>query len=145
MLRFEKDTFLYSRYLVKNMREEISNWWEQSKRDLISAENSLNSGDFYLCAFMCQQAVEKGLKALLMIKTKIRTFSTHSLVELGKKAGISEDLLKDLRKLSPEYIISRYPDLTESLPYENYDIEIAKEQLERAGRVFKWLSTQMKE
>jgi len=127
------------------MRREISNWWEQAKRDLVSAENSMNCGDFYLCAFMCQQAVEKGLKAFSMIKTKVRVFSTHSLVELGRKVGVSEDLLKDLRKLSPEYTISRYPDLTESLPYENYDIEIAKEQLERAGRVFKWLSTQMKE
>ena len=44
------------------MRGEITNWWEQAKRDLISAENSMNSGDYYLCAFMCQQAVEEGIE-----------------------------------------------------------------------------------
>ncbi len=127
------------------MREEIKNWWEQAKRDLRSAENSLKSEDYYICAFLCQQAVEKGLKALLMIITKERKFDTHSLVELGKRAKVNLDILKDLRKLSPEYTISRYPDVTDTLPYENYDKEIALDLLNRAKNVIRWLNTQMKE
>ena len=127
------------------MREEIRNWIEQAKRDLKSAENSLKSEDYYLCAFMCQQAVEKGLKAFLMLKTKERIFSTHSLIELGKRAKTPDKIMDYLRKLTPEYTISRYPDVTESLPYENYDFEIANNQLNRAKEVLKWINIQMKE
>ena len=126
------------------MRTEIKNWWEQGKRDLVSAENSLKSKDYYLCAFMCQQAVEKGLKALLMLKTRERTFLTHSLIELGKRAKIPNNLLDHLRRLAPEYTISRYPDVTETLPYENYNLEIAQDRLKRAKEAFKWLDIQMK-
>jgi HEPN domain-containing protein len=35
------------------MRKEIENWYLQSERDLISAENALNSGDFYASVFWC--------------------------------------------------------------------------------------------
>ena len=83
------------------MREEIINWWKQAQRDLESAGNSLKSKDYYLTAFLCQQSVEKGLKALLMIKTKERIFSTHSLVELGKRAKVSNEIMDCLRKLAP--------------------------------------------
>ncbi len=127
------------------MREEINNWWEQGKRDLKSAENSLNSGDYYICAFLCQQSVEKALKSLLMIKIKERKFDTHSLVELGKRGKVPKHLMEHLRRLTPEYTISRYPDVTETLPYENYNIEIAQEQFKRAREVFEWLHIQMKE
>lgn len=125
------------------MRQEIENWWKQAKRDLQSAENSLNSKDYYLCAFMCQQAVEKGLKALLMLKTRERIFLTHSLLELGKRGRAPEKIIDHLRRLAPEYTISRYPDVTETLPYENYDRGIAADQLKRAKEVFRWLTIQI--
>ena len=125
------------------MRVEIENWWKQAKRDLLSAENSLKSKDYYLCAFMCQQSVEKGLKALLMLKTRERVFHTHSLIELSKKSHAPELIMVHLRRLTPEYTISRYPDVTETLPYENYDEDIAHDRLKRAKEVFRWLDTQM--
>ena len=50
-----------------------------------------------------------------------------------------------LRRLAPEYTISRYPDVTDTLPYENYNLEIASEQLGRAEEVLKWLKLKIKE
>jgi len=35
------------------MRKEVESWWKQAKRDLVTAENSKNSGDYYACAFFC--------------------------------------------------------------------------------------------
>ena len=52
------------------MGKEVENWWKQAQRDLISANNSLNAKDFYLSAFMSQQAVEKALKAVLIKEKK---------------------------------------------------------------------------
>jgi len=126
------------------MREDILNWLKQAKEDLDSAKKNLQIKKYYLVAFLSQQSCEKGLKALLMLKTKRRIFETHSLVELGRQAGVPEEILYELRRLAPEYIISRYPDATESVPYENYDESIAKDRLNRAEKFFKWLNSQIK-
>ncbi|MGK0209617.1 MAG: HEPN domain-containing protein [Patescibacteria group bacterium] len=126
------------------MREEITNWWKQAQRDLLTAENSLKSKDFYQTAFMSQQASEKALKAYLMLTTKESIFNTHSLVFLGRKAKLPLKLLDRLRQLAPEYTISRYPDVAESLPYDNYSAEIALDRLNRAKELFTWLDKRMK-
>lgn len=123
------------------MREEIVNWLNQAREDFDSAERNLQIKKYYLVAFLSQQAYEKGLKALLMLKTKRIIFETHSLIELGKLAKVPEEILYELRRLTPEYIISRYPDATESVPYENYDDNIAKDRLNRAEKFFKWLNS----
>ncbi|MFH0875086.1 MAG: HEPN domain-containing protein [archaeon] len=126
------------------MRREIRNWWLQAKHDLSAAEKNLNCEEFYLVAFLAHQSVEKGLKAAIMKKFG-EISQTHSLIELGKKLKVSETILKSLRMMSPDYIISRYPDATDSVPYENYDKESALDRLENAKRVFEWLQLQMKE
>jgi len=51
------------------MRKEVEQWWKQAKRDLTTAKNCKNSGDYYACAFFCQQSVEKALKALYIEKS----------------------------------------------------------------------------
>ena len=51
------------------MREEISNWWNQALRDMESAERIMEIGDYYVSAFLSQQAVEKAFKALLIQQT----------------------------------------------------------------------------
>jgi HEPN domain-containing protein len=63
-------------------------------------------------------------------------FTTHSLVELGKQGNISKILLLHLRELAPEYTVSRYPDVTETLPYENYSEEKARSLLKKTQEVF---------
>lgn len=93
---------------------------------------------------MCHQAVEKGLKALYLIRSKEKIIISHSLVEIGKALKIDSDLMTDIRKLTSEYILTKYPDATNSVPYENYDERIAQKRLNSAKRVFKWLDTQMK-
>ncbi len=126
------------------MREEIRNWWVQAKADLKSAENLLNSEDYYACSFFCQQAVEKGLKALHLLK-KRKIPSTHSLVFLSKEIGIPSDFKTSILKLNPEYITTRYPDAANGAPVEIYNGEIAKEHLDGAKKVLEWLEKQIKE
>ena len=50
------------------MRKEVEEWWKQALKDLDSAEKNLNIEEFYLTAFLCQQSVEKALKALYILK-----------------------------------------------------------------------------
>ena len=84
------------------MRKEIENWWKQAEADLITAKNSLNSGDYYASVFWCQQATEKAFKALCLIKLK-EIPKGHSIIYFAQKLKVPEDMLSGIRELNPEY------------------------------------------
>lgn len=125
------------------MRKEIENWWKQGKNDFEKANVLFKSGNFDGTAFFCQQSVEKTLKALILLKTKEKRVEGHSLIHLGKMAGLPQSYFSDLKKLSPQYFISRYPDVTEDVPYELYDEKLAREFLNIADEVIKWIEKQL--
>ena len=120
------------------MREEVENWLKQAKRDLESANNSLNSNDFYVASFLCQQAIEKGLKALYLKKNN-SVKKIHNIVVLAKELKLPANLIEDCDKVNPVYVDTRYPDAREGLPSEHYTEERSKEDIEIAGRILKWL------
>ena len=126
------------------LREEINLWWKQALKDLEAAEINLRNKIYYVAAFLSQQAVEKALKALFIKKLKKSPGSTHSLIYLGKEVNIPDNLIENLRKLTPDFVISRYPDITQTLPYELYDEKTAKEKIELAREVLKWIEKQLK-
>lgn len=101
------------------MKEEILHWWKQAERDFHKADVLYQSGDYDGVAFYSQQAVEKALKAVILYTTKEKT-EGHSLVYLGKTSQVPADFFVGLRKLSPQYFLSRYPDASEEIPYELY-------------------------
>ncbi|MBI3051859.1 HEPN domain-containing protein [Candidatus Woesearchaeota archaeon] len=70
------------------MRKEVENWWRQANSDLEKAKVLFKSGNFDGTAFFCQQAAEKSLKALVIVKTKEKKIESHSLVYLGKEANV---------------------------------------------------------
>ncbi|WP_054853312.1 HEPN domain-containing protein [Vulcanisaeta distributa] len=122
---------------------EHQKWLAQALRDLRTAENSLNSGDYYACAFWSQQAVEKALKALLISRGKV--VKGHDLVELGYiirdelRIDVSR-IMDHLRELTTHYTTSRYPpDAANGLPYEVYTKGKARSVLEMAREVVEWV------
>ena len=74
------------------MKEEVKKWMERANADLKSAKNSLNSKDYYLSAFMCQQSAEKILKALYL-KEFGELRKIHDLAYFARKLNLSEDLI----------------------------------------------------
>jgi len=85
------------------MKEEIKRWLEQADADLKSARNSMKSKDFYLSAFMSQQAVEKTLKALYLKKFgELRKI--HDLAYLARKLALSDELIRKCEKLTKVYV-----------------------------------------
>ena len=92
------------------MKQEVRNWFQQAKEDLDAAEYNFRGARYRIAAFLCQQAVEKAFKALLLKKTgTIRKI--HDLVELGKDLDIPNHLLAQVKELTLAYIYSRYPDV----------------------------------
>lgn len=126
------------------MRKEIQNWWQQAEKDLEKAQWLCTGKHFDGTALYCQQAIEKTLKALILLSTREKRIEGHSLVYLGKAAKVPARFVPGLKKLSPQYFISRYPDMTEEAPYELYDEALAKDYLSFANEVLKWIRRQLK-
>jgi len=125
------------------VRKEAGRWWQQALKDLQSAEKNIQVEEYYLVAFLCQQAVEKGLKALYIDRLGESPGATHSLLFLGKKVEIPAEFLTFLRKMTPDFVLARYPDAADGLPYELYDRDIAKERLDFAKKVLEWIQGQL--
>jgi HEPN domain-containing protein len=125
------------------VRVESEAWWLQALRDLETARHCRSSGDHYAAAFFCQQAAEKGLKALYIEKRRESPGPTHSLVRLGRDVGVSGGDLTFLRELTPEYVTTRYPDAANGVPFENYDDAIAARLIEGTDRLLRWIDSRI--
>jgi len=125
------------------MRDEILLWWGQSKKDYEAAKKNFNIGEHYLVAFLCQQAVEKALKAVYIKKMKTNPGPIHSLIMLANAVGLPQSHFTILRKLSVDFVATRYPDASGGLPFENYDANISKDRLEESWKVLEWIKKEL--
>lgn len=125
------------------MREEILNWWKQAKKDFETAKHNKESGDHYAAVFFCQQAVEKGLKTLFIIKKGVSSGPTHSLLFLAKECGLPNSFFTFLKELTPEFVATRYPDIVEEAPFELYDEHISSKFIKETEVLMKWLENQI--
>ncbi|MFQ6105220.1 MAG: HEPN domain-containing protein [Candidatus Glassbacteria bacterium] len=122
-----------------NKVESAKKWYKQAKHDLEMAERMLKQEGFDVTAFLCHQSVEKLLKAILILE-KGTLKKTHFIDELAQDLGVSPEILDDVNELTPDYLPSRYPDVSEKVPYEEYDSEIAEEKLNATKRIYANLS-----
>jgi HEPN domain-containing protein len=93
------------------MQKAIQEWLEISAEDLQAAETMLAGGRYLYVIFMCQQAVEKMLKAVYVKNKKEVPPRTHNLLYLVDVLDIdvgdaNRALLSELNQF---YLESRYP------------------------------------
>jgi HEPN domain-containing protein len=122
------------------MTEEAQRWWKDGERDIERARKMFADEDWAGCAFYCQQAVEKWLKALLASRNE--NAWGHELDKLLSR--VREVLGEDLpdrfdeaaEKLTDDYTAARYPDRWESgTAYEHYTKEMAEERMQWASEI----------
>jgi len=123
------------------MKPEIQNWWHQAKDDFDAAEYNFQGKKFYLAAFMCQQAVEKALKALFLYEKKGIVPQSHSLIYLATNTSIPKKFYSFLKELTPKFIGTRYPDASVDLPSRIYDKQITERLLKQSKEVLQWIET----
>jgi HEPN domain-containing protein len=126
------------------MRQEVIDWFKQAKADLKTAENCLKSRDYYASVFFSQQAAEKSLKALYINEKRELPPRTHSLIGIGRTFQAPANITSALRELSPEYIITRYPNAAYGIPADLYDEEKAKDRLKKAKVIMQWVKKRLK-
>ena len=130
-------------YTILNMRKESLRLLEQGGHDIDTAAQLLKIKIYYASVFFAEQAAENSIKAL-HIEKKRRAEFTHDLVELVQGLDAPRDVLKAAAELSPDYIISRYPDAANGVPAAMYDEESAVAHLGYARRIIEWVRLELK-
>ena len=124
------------------MRGEIKDWIVQADADFRKAMVLFDAGEFDGVAFYSHQSIEKILKAFYMRKNK-RGKAGHSIIYVAKELKVSGELFEKIKKVAPEYLISRYPDIVGVAPVDYYTKEMVEEYLEIAKEVLKWTKKQI--
>ncbi|MFH0725833.1 MAG: HEPN domain-containing protein [Pseudomonadota bacterium] len=106
-----------------------------------TAKAMLECRRYLYVAYMCQQAVEKIIKALIAQQDK-ENLPIHNLVRLAEIANIRNELSTEqfnfLTELTPYHIEARYGDYKESLS-EIINGETAKLVYQTTREIYQWL------
>ncbi|ATZ61000.2 MAG: hypothetical protein DDT33_01409 [Firmicutes bacterium] len=120
------------------MRKETENWWKQAVKDMESAEKIMELGEYYVSAFLSQQAVEKALKALMI--QQIGSFPRiHDVVELSRRVNAPSKIIELCAKINPAYTATRYPDVA-----SDFDKGEVEEIIHSAKEVLKWTKKKLR-
>jgi len=128
------------------MDKIVGHWVERSKYDLDTAKVMLETGRYLYVAYMCQQTIEKILKAIIAQQGK-ENFPIHNLNRLAEIASISDELTSEqfnfLAELTPYHIETRYGDYKENLSEIINDKE-AEQVYRKTKGIYKWLYQKIK-
>ena len=113
-------------------------WVEKSEDDLRKAKDNFKISNYDLSSFLCQQSVEKALKALLIKKTK-EFPKIHDLVRLGRLVGLNKKFLTNCKRLTSVYIETRYPGISD----DEYSKDESLEDIQMTEEILKWVKKKL--
>ncbi|GAK57133.1 hypothetical protein U27_04098 [Candidatus Vecturithrix granuli] len=125
-------------------KEKVEYCLDIADYDFETAKSMLTSGRYLYVVFMCQQAIEKMLKALYINIFDEEPPRSHNLAFLFNKLGIgaSNETMEVLNSLSAHYINNRYPEYKSKLSTV-LDQKKAEEFLTKTERTYTWLKSQI--
>ena len=126
------------------LSDKIAFWTDAGDYDLKSAKAMQKTGRYVYTAFLCQQALEKYLKAMYLKKTSKEAPRTHNLVYLAGliELELTEERLELLTELTSYYIEGRYPDYKHKVS-GTVSKGKAAEMLARTRGVVRWLKSSL--
>jgi HEPN domain-containing protein len=125
------------------MNQEITVWWTQAQNDLRAAKKNIEIHEYNVSVFLCQQSLEKGLKALYFKIINDNPGQTHSLIHLAKETQTPQKFHNFLRSMMSQFTATRYPDATIGIPSELYDESFALEIFQETQEVINWISSKL--
>ncbi len=95
------------------------NWLNIAEEDMQAAEWCFKGEKYLWTVFMCQQSLEKAIKAIYIYKNDKNPPRKHDLLSLSKSAEILDILTEEnidlFTHLNLYYIETRYPEKREEL------------------------------
>jgi len=126
------------------MNKEAKRWYKQGLHDLENAKKNYEIKAYDVTLFLCEQSIEKILKAYYYQKFRKNPPRVHSIEKLMELVELSGELNEFAVELDDYYLTLRYPDVTEKMPYEICERKDAKRGLEIAERVIKVITKRLK-
>jgi len=124
------------------VKEVVEAWLNKAGTDLKHAKASYKIEDYDWAELASQQAAEKALKALCILKGH-GLIKVHDLTMLARKVNAPKDVLENCGLLNPFYTASRYPDISESID-EKQNRKAASDSIKAAQVVLKWCKSKIK-
>lgn len=125
-------------------KKDVQSWIDVSRYDLDTAKAMLHSRRYLYVLFMCQQSLEKMLKAHVTARSGEFPPRIHNLVRLEDAAGLhctpEEKAL--LERLSLYYIQTRYPPEIKALS-KSVKKSLARDLFQQAEALWKKLRRQL--
>ena len=124
---------------MKNLTKQ---WLDQAQYDFITAKAMLASKRYLYVAYLCQQTIEKDLKAAIVENGPKHPPRIHNLTRLAADAGLAEKIAVRwpglLVDLTPFAIEARYPEYREQM---NRLLDRAESQniIRKTGELHRWL------
>lgn len=124
----------------------VKPWMDRVNYDWETARAMHKTGRYLYVVFMCQQAIEKTLKAILTFQNK-EIKPIHHLPKLAELAGLrqefDEETLMLIESLSGYYLNARYKETIEALSKAIGKKE-AQNYLTQTESLILWLIQKMK-
>jgi len=130
-----------------NLEEKnIQSWIKFAEEDLSTAEWCLQGDKLLWAMTMCQQAIEKIIKALYIKNTDKIPEKTHNLIKLAKDTDIISELSEETKNLFDDlliyYFASRYPDKRCKLKADCTK-EYTKNVFKQTKEVYSWIKIKL--
>lgn len=129
--------------VITNLDDTIARWVRQADRDLENAKKNLGIEAYDVSLILCEQAAEKMLKALYIKERHEEPPRTHSLRKLMELTDMPDEALKLVAELDSYYLVLRYPDVGDVVPYENVDYEDAEDGIDKAEQIVELARVQL--
>jgi HEPN domain-containing protein/stress-induced morphogen len=128
---------------VMTPEEQARKWIAQGDHDLNLARIAYANDSYEWAAAIAQQAAEKFLKALYIVRFQATPPRTHDLEALANTLGAPPELAAFGRPLTEDYLRARYPDIAGGVPHEIFDATTAEERIAQAERIRDWVIQQL--
>ena len=126
--------------------DKAKKWIERVEYDIQTADAMLETGRYIYAVFMCQQSLEKSVKAIIAFNGN-EVLPMHNLRRLLEVSGLiskfDEEKLKRIDYLSQYYINARYKEDIKELS-KGITKEFTIEIIDFAKEMIKWIMQEMK-
>jgi len=125
--------------------EQARELMAQGDEDLQAAKDNNARGYHYVAVFLAQQAAEKYLKALYLVRFQATPPRTHDLEKLATDLGAPTQIVALGKPLTEDYIRSRYVNATGVAPFKVFDANTAQERINQAEKICDWVKQQLEQ
>jgi len=126
-----------------DVSKQIDYWKTGAEEDFAAAKSLLEKGHFRHSLFFAHLALEKMLKANVMLKINDVPPKIHNLIRLAELAGLKpdEEQEKFLREFNLYQLEGRYPDSQEIV----LEADFVRRELSRVKKMLSWLKKQLQQ